>query len=167
MSDVSDVSKYVTSCFLILNEAVKNTSTYLGILQRAQRNPPSCQMSLASTKLARYKSRFLHHVFKSYASKEVVSADEAVKDIKDGSSLLCGGFGLCGIAETLIDAIQRKGVKGPKIVLLVYLISTKISVIISNYVELTCIGNDAGVGDYGLGLLLPKKQVSVFFFSVA
>jgi 3-oxoacid CoA-transferase subunit A len=51
-------------------------------------------------------------------------------------TLLVGGFGLCGIPENLIDALKRKGVKG-----------------------LTCISNNAGVDDFGLGLLLQSKQI--------
>lgn len=69
-------------------------------------------------------------------NKVISNADEAVKDIKDGMTLMLGGFGLCGIPENCIAALVRKGVKG-----------------------LTCISNNAGVDDFGLGLLLQKKQV--------
>ena len=68
--------------------------------------------------------------------KVVVNADEAVKEIKDNSVLMLGGFGLCGIPENSIAALVRKGVKG-----------------------LTCISNNAGVDDFGIGLMLQKKQV--------
>ncbi len=68
--------------------------------------------------------------------KRVASADEAVKDIFDGAALAVGGFGLCGIPEQLIAALVRKGVKG-----------------------LTCYSNNAGVDDFGLGLLLKNRQV--------
>jgi 3-oxoacid CoA-transferase subunit A len=68
--------------------------------------------------------------------KRVASADEAVKDISDGASLAVGGFGLCGIPEYLIAALVRKGVKG-----------------------LTCYSNNAGVDDFGLGLLLQNRQI--------
>jgi 3-oxoacid CoA-transferase A subunit len=68
--------------------------------------------------------------------KRVASADEAVKDIFDGAHLAVGGFGLCGIPEHLIAALVRKGVKG-----------------------LTCYSNNAGVDDFGLGLLLQQKQI--------
>src|SRR5437660_12645676 len=68
--------------------------------------------------------------------KVVASADEAVKDIADGATLVVGGFGLCGIPENLINALVAKGVKG-----------------------LTCVSNNAGVDDWGLGLLLQTKQI--------
>jgi len=68
--------------------------------------------------------------------KVVRSADEAVKDIADGSTLVVGGFGLCGIPENLINALVKSGVKG-----------------------LTCVSNNAGVDDWGLGLLLQTKQI--------
>lgn len=69
-------------------------------------------------------------------NKVVKNADEAIKDIQDGATLLVGGFGLCGIPENLIAALVRKGVK-----------------------NLTCISNNAGVDDFGLGLLLQTKQI--------
>lgn len=63
-------------------------------------------------------------------------AAASVFDISDGAKLLVGGFGLCGIPETLIQALCEKGVK-----------------------NLTCISNNAGVSDFGLGLLLKKHQI--------
>src|SRR5256885_12237118 len=68
--------------------------------------------------------------------KVVASAEEAVKDIADGATLVVGGFGLCGIPENLINALVSRGVKG-----------------------LTCVSNNAGVDDWGLGLLLQTKQI--------
>lgn len=68
--------------------------------------------------------------------KRVKDADEAVRDIPNGAVLALGGFGLCGIPENCIAALVRKGVTG-----------------------LTCISNNAGVEDYGIGLLLQKRQV--------
>src|ERR1043166_3689197 len=68
--------------------------------------------------------------------KVVASAEDAVKDIPDGATLVVGGFGLCGIPENLINALVKKGVKG-----------------------LTCVSNNAGVDDWGLGLLLQTKQI--------
>ena len=69
--------------------------------------------------------------------KKVVSnADEAIKDIQDGATLMLGGFGLCGIPENCINALVKKGVK-----------------------NLICISNNAGVDDFGIGLMLQKKQV--------
>jgi 3-oxoacid CoA-transferase/3-oxoacid CoA-transferase subunit A len=69
-------------------------------------------------------------------NKVVASADEALRDVADGATLVVGGFGLCGIPENLINALVRKGVKG-----------------------LTCVSNNAGVDDWGLGLLLQTRQV--------
>src|SRR6187431_1687571 len=69
-------------------------------------------------------------------NKVVKNADEAIKDIVDGMTLMVGGFGLCGIPENCIAALVKKGVK-----------------------DLTCISNNAGVDDFGLGLLLQGKQI--------
>jgi len=69
-------------------------------------------------------------------NKVVASAEEAVQDISDGALLVVGGFGLCGIPENLINALVKKGVK-----------------------NLTCVSNNAGVDDWGLGLLLQTKQI--------
>lgn len=69
-------------------------------------------------------------------NKSVKNADEAVRDIKDGATIALGGFGLCGIPENCISALVKKNVKG-----------------------LTCISNNAGVDDFGLGLLLHQKQI--------
>lgn len=69
-------------------------------------------------------------------NKVVTNADKAVRDVKDGMTLMLGGFGLCGIPENCISALVKKGVK-----------------------SLTCISNNAGVDDFGLGLLLQKKQI--------
>lgn len=69
-------------------------------------------------------------------NKVVANADEAVKGIPDGASLMMGGFGLCGIPESLIAAVRRKGIK-----------------------NLTVMSNNAGVDDFGIGLLLQTRQV--------
>ena len=69
-------------------------------------------------------------------NKLVSSADEAIHDITDGATILVGGFGLCGIPETLIEALVRKGVK-----------------------NLTTISNNAGVDQFGLGKLLMTGQI--------
>ena len=69
-------------------------------------------------------------------NKVVANADEAIKGIEDGMTLMLGGFGLCGIPENSIAALVRKGTK-----------------------NLTCISNNAGVDDFGLGLLLQTKQI--------
>lgn len=69
-------------------------------------------------------------------NKTVANADEAIKDIPDNAVLMLGGFGLCGIPENSIAALVRKGVKG-----------------------LTCISNNAGVENFGIGLMLKTRQV--------
>jgi 3-oxoacid CoA-transferase subunit A len=69
-------------------------------------------------------------------NKVVTDADEAVKDIPDNAILMIGGFGLSGIPENSITALWRKGIKG-----------------------LTCISNNAGVDDFGIGILLKTRQV--------
>lgn len=69
-------------------------------------------------------------------NKVYSSAKEALHDIQDGATLMLGGFGLCGIPENSIAALEEMGVK-----------------------ELTCISNNAGVDNFGLGLLLKKRQI--------
>ncbi|MBN8702795.1 MAG: CoA transferase subunit A [Bacteroidetes bacterium] len=69
-------------------------------------------------------------------NKTVTNAEEAIKDIQDGMVLMLGGFGLCGIPENCIAALVKKGVK-----------------------NLTCISNNAGVDDFGIGLMLKGHQV--------
>lgn len=69
-------------------------------------------------------------------NKVVQLAEEAIADIQDNATLMLGGFGLCGIPENSINALVKKGVKG-----------------------LTCISNNAGVDDFGLGLLLKTRQI--------
>ena len=69
-------------------------------------------------------------------NKVVANADEAIKGIKSGMTLMLGGFGLCGIPENCINAIVKKGIN-----------------------NLTCISNNAGVDDFGIGLMLQGKQV--------
>src|SRR5262249_9928323 len=69
-------------------------------------------------------------------NKVVASADEAVRDVADGATLVVGGFGLCGIPENLIAALVRSGVR-----------------------DLTVVSNNCGVDDWGLGLLLQTRQI--------
>ena len=64
------------------------------------------------------------------------NADKAIADIQHGSVIMLGGFGLCGIPENCITALVKKGVQ-----------------------QLTCISNNAGVDDFGIGLMLKRKQV--------
>lgn len=68
--------------------------------------------------------------------KRVKNSDEAVRDIQNGMTLAVGGFGLCGIPENCIASLVKRGVK-----------------------NITCISNNAGVDDFGLGLLLHNKQI--------
>jgi 3-oxoacid CoA-transferase subunit A len=72
----------------------------------------------------------------TFMDKRVASADAAIARVKDGDTILIGGFGLCGIPENLIDALRRKGTK-----------------------DLTVVSNNAGVDDFGIGLLMRAKQV--------
>ncbi len=69
-------------------------------------------------------------------NKVVSNADAAIKDVQDGQVIMLGGFGLCGIPENCITALVKAGTK-----------------------NLTCISNNAGVDDFGIGLLLQQKQV--------
>lgn len=69
-------------------------------------------------------------------NKVCKNAEEAVSDIMNGSIIMLGGFGLCGIPENCITALVKKGVN-----------------------NLTCISNNAGVDDFGIGLLLQQKQL--------
>src|SRR5215203_2050228 len=69
-------------------------------------------------------------------NKVFLNALEALEDIQDNAIIMLGGFGLCGIPENSIAALVTKGVKG-----------------------LTCISNNAGVDDFGLGFLLHTKQI--------
>ncbi len=69
-------------------------------------------------------------------NKVVANADEAIRDIEAGATLMIGGFGLCGIPENLIDALARKGVR-----------------------DLNTISNNVGVDDFGLGILLANGQI--------
>lgn len=69
-------------------------------------------------------------------NKVVKSATEAVQDIPNDATLMLGGFGLCGIPENCISALVELGIKG-----------------------LTCISNNAGVDDFGIGLMLKTRQV--------
>lgn len=69
-------------------------------------------------------------------NKEVKNAKEALQGIKDSMTIMLGGFGLCGIPENCISEMVAIGIK-----------------------DITCISNNAGVDDFGLGLLLQKKQI--------
>ncbi len=68
--------------------------------------------------------------------KRISSADAAIANVVDGATILMGGFGLCGIPENLIAAVRRKGIK-----------------------NLTIVSNNAGIDDFGIGVLLQTRQV--------
>ncbi|MCK0192629.1 CoA transferase subunit A [Arenibacter sp. F20364] len=68
--------------------------------------------------------------------KTVTNVEEALEGVKDGMTFMLGGFGLCGIPENSIAALVEIGIK-----------------------DLTCISNNAGVDDFGLGLLLHQRQI--------
>lgn len=68
--------------------------------------------------------------------KVVANAEVAIQDITSGMTLMLGGFGLCGIPENCINALVNKGID-----------------------QLTCISNNAGIDDFGIGLMLKKRQV--------
>src|ERR1700731_783879 len=68
--------------------------------------------------------------------KRITNADAGIATIQDGATILLGGFGLCGIPENLIAALRRKGAK-----------------------NLTLVSNNAGIDDFGIGILLQSKQV--------
>ena len=69
-------------------------------------------------------------------NKVFKNADDAIKDIQDGAVIMIGGFGLCGIPENCLTALVKKRTK-----------------------NLTCVSNNAGVDDFGIGLLLKGRQV--------
>ena len=69
-------------------------------------------------------------------NKVVNGLEEAIEGVVDGMTLMLGGFGLCGIPENSIKALSQSGIK-----------------------ELTCISNNAGIDDFGLGLMLKKRQI--------
>jgi len=69
-------------------------------------------------------------------NKVVANSNEAIEGVKDGMTLMLGGFGLCGIPENCIGSLVKKGTT-----------------------NLTCISNNAGVDDFGLGLLLQQRQI--------
>ena len=69
-------------------------------------------------------------------NKVFTSAIDALKDVEDGAIIMLGGFGLCGIPENCIAALVKKGIK-----------------------NLTCISNNAGIDDFGLGMLLKTRQI--------
>lgn len=73
---------------------------------------------------------------RTFSSKIFPSAQEAIKDIKSGDTLMVGGFGLCGIPENLIQAMVEHGTN-----------------------DHTVVSNNAGIEDFGLGLMMKKRQI--------
>src|SRR5579863_9099192 len=71
-----------------------------------------------------------------FVDKRIASPDVGIEKLRDGATILMGGFGLCGIPENLIAAVRRRGTK-----------------------DLTIVSNNAGVDDFGIGLLLQNRQV--------
>eukprot|EP01087_Luapelamoeba_hula_P000192 TRINITY_DN1011_c0_g1_i1.p1 TRINITY_DN1011_c0_g1~~TRINITY_DN1011_c0_g1_i1.p1 ORF type:complete len:538 (-),score=87.58 TRINITY_DN1011_c0_g1_i1:67-1680(-) len=90
-----------------------------------------CSPRFVTASAPRYSTAVVPNINKVFAT-----AEEAVSDIKDGSTLLVGGFGLCGIPENLITAVRNKGSK-----------------------QLTAVSNNCGVDDFGLGILLQTRQL--------
>ena len=76
-------------------------------------------------------------------NKVVNSVEEAIQGVADDMTFMLGGFGLCGIPENSICALSKSGIKG-----------------------LTCISNNAGVDNFGLGLLLQKRQIKKMISSL-
>src|SRR5262245_65919906 len=83
-----------------------------------------------------FKGRVSYLIEYRAMNKVVSSAEEAVALVSDGATIMMGGFGLCGIPENLIAALHRRGTKG-----------------------LTVVSNNAGVDDFGIGVLLRARQV--------
>lgn len=75
-------------------------------------------------------------------SKIYKSADEAIHDIRDGSSIAFGGYGYIGVPENLIDALWKKGIK-----------------------DLTCVSNNPGLPDFGIGKLIHRDRVKTMILS--
>jgi len=105
-----------------------------GTLRAISRHPHASACVRQSVTALAFSSQRLAR--RGYASKVVESAQEAVSGVKNGDTLLVGGFGLCGIPENLISALVAQGRTG-----------------------LTCVSNNAGVDDFGLGLLLQGRQI--------
>jgi 3-oxoacid CoA-transferase len=92
------------------------------------------------TRLGNVESGFMSSKISSFCSKPsskiYLTPEDAVKDIPNGATICVGGFGLCGIPENLISALVKQGATG-----------------------LTAVSNNAGVDDFGLGLLLQTRQI--------
>jgi len=102
----------------------------------ARRGRPVLRARLVFPSFTASSLRIALRTASTSSNKIVSSADEAIADMKDGDTLCVGGFGLCGIPEKLLDAVVKKGVK-----------------------NLTAVSNNAGVDDFGLGVLLKTNQI--------
>ncbi|PAV23901.1 3-oxoacid -transferase [Pyrrhoderma noxium] len=105
--------------------------------------PPQFRLSVVASLYARQSIRSVSSVPTPSKSKVWESVDEAVKDVKSGDTIICGGFGLCGTPDTLIQAVGRR----PEVK------------------NLTAVSNNAGVGDKGLGTLVHSGQIRKMMLS--
>lgn len=119
----------LSSSSRIAARAVMAPSAQVLLKRVALLRSPSASIVVAAAKKFSTSSTY-------FAPKFCSSADDAVREICDGSKLLVGGFGLCGIPENLIGGLLASKVK-----------------------DLTVVSNNAGVDDFGLGLLLRQKQI--------
>ena len=90
-----------------------------------------------------YSSNEYRYKASSMINKRVPTVQKALQGVEDGMTLMLGGFGLCGIPENSIAELVQKGTQ-----------------------NLTCISNNAGVDDFGLGLLLQKRQSLLAFWRI-
>src|SRR5262249_60779690 len=98
--------------------------------------PGNVRAILPLPRFAQLRVHFSRTILRTFMDKRIASADAAIANLKDGMTVLMGGFGLCGIPENLIAAVHRKGTK-----------------------NLTVVSNNAGVDGFGIGVLLEKRQV--------
>jgi 3-oxoacid CoA-transferase subunit A len=110
----------------------------LPLATRVHRLPANSRLAhrVSLSRIFGPQSYFQDSKFHHNMQKMVSGPDEAIHDITDDAIIMLGGFGLCGIPENCIAALARKGVR-----------------------NLTCISNNAGVDDFGLGLLLKTRQI--------
>jgi 3-oxoacid CoA-transferase subunit A len=98
---------------------------------------PVCAHGWAACRVRRTRDLgYTAFSLRGFMDKRIASADVAIEKLADGATILMGGFGLCGIPEHLIAAVRRKGTK-----------------------DLTIVSNNAGVDDFGIGVLLQQRQV--------
>jgi len=112
---------------VILKSHLRDTLCHINFLF------PILQLNLVLLRLSCNFPIFKENL-KQMIKKTVANVQEATKGVKDGMTFMLGGFGLCGIPENAITELVEKNIK-----------------------DITCISNNAGVDDFGLGLLLKKK----------